>query len=67
MSLCDEVDRAGLCATCAHVQRVVSSKESTFYRCRLADIDPRFRRYPVLPVLACAGYEEETRSGPQSS
>jgi hypothetical protein len=49
-------DRVGLCATCAHVDIVSSSKGMTFYRCRLSDTDPRFRKYPALPVIACAGY-----------
>lgn len=48
----------GLCATCVHVRVVTSSTGSTFYRCSLADVDPRFRRYPALPVLSCAGYEK---------
>jgi hypothetical protein len=52
--------RAGLCATCAHVQRVGSSRGSVFYLCRLSFTDPRFPRYPSLPVMACAGY---TRTG----
>ena len=45
----------GLCADCRHL-RLVRSKRSTFVRCSLADVDPRFPRYPGLPVLACAGY-----------
>ena len=49
-------ERVGLCATCVHAQVVISSKGSTFYRCRLADTDPRFARYPVLPVRSCSGY-----------
>jgi hypothetical protein len=28
-----------------------------FYRCLRADTDPRFVRYPPLPVLECPGYE----------
>jgi hypothetical protein len=48
---------AGLCATCAHVKRVGSSKSSVFYLCRLSETDPRFRKYPPLPMLQCAGYE----------
>jgi len=47
----------GLCATCAHVQVVQSSKASTFYLCRLSEVDARFPRYPTLPVRQCAGYE----------
>ena len=50
--------RIGLCASCRHVAVVTSSKSSTFYRCRLADEDSRFRKYPALPVRACPGYEE---------
>ncbi len=53
-------DRVGLCASCAHVEVVSSSKGSTFYLCRLAETDPRFRKYPVLPVITCAGYQLKT-------
>jgi hypothetical protein len=49
-------DRAGLCATCAHAKIVATSKASTFYLCRLSETDPSFRKYPVLPVIRCAGY-----------
>jgi hypothetical protein len=42
-----------------HVAIVSSSKQSTFYRCRLADSDPRFRKYPPLPVRLCTGYETD--------
>jgi hypothetical protein len=48
---------AGLCATCTHVQIVTSSKGTLFYKCRLSETDPRFPKYPALPVLACAGYQ----------
>ncbi len=50
-----EVERAGLCACCAHLQ-VLRSKRSTFVRCGLADRDPRFERYPPLPVGWCPGH-----------
>jgi hypothetical protein len=53
--------RAGLCATCRFVDVIISSKESTFYRCRLSETDPSFRRYPILPVLACRGYQPAER------
>jgi len=52
-------DRVGLCRTCAHVQVVTSSRGSFFYLCRLADVDPRFRRYPSLPVVTCVGYKKQ--------
>jgi hypothetical protein len=49
---------AGLCARCAHL-RVLASRRSVFVRCALAETDPRFPRYPALPVTACAGYQED--------
>jgi len=57
-------DRVGLCATCTHARVVTSSTGSTFYLCRLSEVDPRFRRYPVLPVLRCDGYERDADARP---
>lgn len=51
---------AGLCATCVHL-RLLASARSVFVRCGLADADPRFLRYPPLPVAACGGYEEASQ------
>ena len=50
-------DPIGLCASCRHARIVRSSHGSAFYLCRLAETDPRFPKYPRLPVLRCAGYE----------
>jgi len=47
----------GLCAACVHL-RLLASPRSDFVRCGLAETDPRFPRYPPLPVVACAGYEK---------
>ena len=64
----DEGTRAGLCADCAHTQRIVSSHGTVFYRCLRADTDPTFRKYPPLPVTACAGYvRREVAPGPPGS
>jgi hypothetical protein len=52
----------GLCASCAHAQVITSSRESVFYLCRLSLTDPRFRKYPPLPVVACAGYAPQVPS-----
>jgi hypothetical protein len=46
----------GLCATCEHL-RLLASRRSVFVRCGLAAADPRFPRYPPLPVRACGGYK----------
>ncbi|MEO8258857.1 MAG: hypothetical protein ABI868_16040 [Acidobacteriota bacterium] len=50
--------RAGLCGHCRHADRIVSSRGATFYLCRRSVSDPRFPKYPPLPVMACAGYED---------
>jgi hypothetical protein len=56
---------AGLCAGCAHVQIVTSSRGSTFYLCGLSAVDSRYPRYPRIPVLACDGYRpRDPGSGP---
>lgn len=56
MSAALERERAGLCASCRHCQRITNARASTFYLCGIAHVDPNFTRYPRLPVLACAGY-----------
>lgn len=52
-----ENDEAGLCAACVHVRLVRSGRGSAFYLCRRSESDPRFARYPRLPVVQCAGFE----------
>lgn len=47
----------GLCATCEHL-RLLASRRSVFVRCGLAAVDPRFPRYPPLPVAVCGGYRK---------
>jgi hypothetical protein len=48
----------GLCALCVHVRVVVSGKGSRFYLCKRSEVDPRFAKYPRLPVLECIGFEK---------
>jgi hypothetical protein len=47
---------AGICANCRH-RELKASDRSVFLRCRRADDEPRFPRYPPLPVLACPGWQ----------
>ena len=47
----------GLCGHCHHC-RLVETARSRFYLCGLAASDPRFRKYPPLPVRACPGFED---------
>ena len=48
--------RWGLCASCAHAVVIRSDRGSEFVQCGLSKSDPRFPRYPGVPVRACAGY-----------
>jgi hypothetical protein len=52
----------GLCLECVHAQRV-ETRASVFWRCRLSDQDPRFDKYPRLPVLECSGYRRAASEG----
>lgn len=60
----DTEDRVGLCSRCRHAHVIRSHKGSTFYMCGLAATDPRFVKYPALPVRSCDGYEDEEPSRP---
>lgn len=51
--------RAGLCDACAH-QRTVPASRAVYSLCRLSADDPRFPRYPALPVLRCSGFARRT-------
>lgn len=51
----------GLCAVCEHVRLIDTRTGSRFYLCGLSAVDPRFPRYPRLPVVRCAGF----RPGPE--
>jgi hypothetical protein len=53
-----KAERAGLCADCKHARRVESNRGSAFLFCELSRSDPRFVKYPRLPVLSCPGYEK---------
>jgi len=59
----DEKARVGLCFGCRHA-RIVSTPRSVFWLCELAASDPRFEKYPRLPVLACDGFEAKARREP---
>ena len=50
-------DAVGLCLTCRWTHPNTNRRGSTFYRCGRAEADPRFTRYPPLPVRSCPGYE----------
>jgi hypothetical protein len=56
-----ERDCAGLCADCVHARSVESSRGSVFLLCELSRSDPRFAKYPRLPVLSCPGFEKNAK------
>lgn len=60
-----EEPNPGLCTHCQHLRHVHSGRGSTFYLCRRAATDPRYPKYPRLPVLHCPGYEPSGTSQPQ--
>jgi len=55
--------RVGLCFDCRHARRIHSDRGSTFYLCGRSVSDPRFEKYPALPVLACPGFESSKGQG----
>jgi len=59
-------ERAGLCADCVHARGIESSRGSVFLLCELSRSDPRFTKYPRLPVLSCTGYEKNEEQSDQS-
>jgi hypothetical protein len=46
----------GLCRDCVHARFITNDRNSTFLQCQLSFTDPRFVKYPRLPVLACSGF-----------
>jgi hypothetical protein len=48
----------GLCARCVHARPATSARGSTFWRCGRAETDPRFVKYPRLPVVTCSGFAD---------
>lgn len=58
MNEADLSQSIGLCATCQNMRRIRSDRGSVFYKCRLSAVDPRFVKYPALPVRTCSGYEK---------
>ncbi|MBX7166324.1 MAG: hypothetical protein K1X74_08230 [Pirellulales bacterium] len=53
----------GLCAGCRHARRVETGRGSTFYLCGRSQHDPRYPKYPRLPMLDCAGFERQLNPG----
>ena len=48
---------AGLCDACAHQKLIGTSRGSQFSLCLRHRDDPRFAKYPPVPVARCPGFE----------
>ncbi len=47
----------GLCGACRHSRLIQTVRGSRFRLCQRSLTDPRYPRYPSLPVVDCAGFE----------
>lgn len=50
------MDRAGLCAACAHAKVLKTKSGADIYLCEAAASDPRLSKFPPLPVRACPAH-----------
>ena len=55
---------SGLCEHCRH-SRAVPGARSNFWLCKLSETDPKFPRYPRIPVLSCEGFIAAVEPPPQ--
>jgi hypothetical protein len=49
---------AGLCDSCRHQKIIRNTRGSSFSLCRRSREDDRYPKYPPLPVMRCAGFQE---------
>jgi len=47
----------GLCRRCRWMREIASSRGARFTLCERSFAEPGYRKYPILPVLACSGFE----------
>ena len=51
---------AGLCDSCLHQKLVRTGRGSEFSMCLRSKDDPRYDKYPRVPVGACPGHERRS-------
>jgi hypothetical protein len=52
----------GLCRDCQYARVLTSDKGSEFWQCQRSFTDPRYPKYPRLPVQECPGYEAKAQT-----
>lgn len=58
------VTDGGLCDACRHCKIIASTRGSVFRLCLLHEVDPRYAKYPRIPVVSCPGYEPKSVASP---
>ena len=53
--------RTGLCERCRHQKVIRNTRGSSFSMCERSKSDPSYPKYPRVPVLECAGFQERPR------
>ena len=56
----------GLCDRCAHQRVVRSGRGSLFSLCERSFDDPRFAKYPPVPVASCPGFTPRPPDPPRA-
>ena len=47
----------GICGECKYSRQIPSCHGAVFWLCERSAFDPRFPKYPPLPVIRCSGFE----------
>lgn len=58
---------SGLCDSCVWVRKIENDRGSIFFHCGKSKANPRYPKYPRLPVLRCDGYELRSTDRLQSN
>jgi hypothetical protein len=58
--------RNGLCDSCRHQRLVNNTRGSVFSLCERSKTDPRYPKYPRVPVLECPGFEPRDGEGEEA-
>jgi hypothetical protein len=57
----------GLCDSCEHQRIVRSGRGSVFSLCERSFTDPRYHKYPPVPVVACPGFTQRASEPPPAT